>query len=89
MLNHSFRLTASDIDRAFEAGHFFALFQPKISVATREIIGVESFVRWRHPSFGLMPPGLFLAFIEQQGHTGLVATLQSVELRTFERRTSQ
>ncbi|MGE0469910.1 MAG: DUF190 domain-containing protein [Nitrospira sp.] len=31
----------------------------------------------------------FLAFIEQQGHTGLVATLQSVELRTFERRTSQ
>ncbi|NJN69690.1 MAG: DUF190 domain-containing protein [Nitrospira sp.] len=31
----------------------------------------------------------FLAFLERQGHTGLVATLQSVEILTFERRTSQ
>lgn len=30
----------------------------------------------------------FLAFIEQQDPTDLVATLQSVELRTFERRAS-
>jgi EAL domain-containing protein (putative c-di-GMP-specific phosphodiesterase class I) len=87
MLNHSFRLTASDIDRAFEAGHFFALFQPKISVATREVIGVEAFVRWRHPSFGLMPPGLFLTFVEQQGRmrelTELIITLSSRAVREF------
>lgn len=87
MLNHSFRLTAADIDRAFEAGHFFVLFQPKISVTTREVIGVESFVRWRHPSFGLMPPGLFLAFVEQQGRirelTELVITLSVRAVREF------
>ncbi|NWH08766.1 MAG: EAL domain-containing protein [Alphaproteobacteria bacterium] len=67
MLTHSFRLTAADIDRAFEAGHFFVLFQPKVEVVTGEITGVEGFIRWRHPSFGLMPPGLFISFVEQQG----------------------
>ncbi|MDH4084847.1 MAG: DUF190 domain-containing protein [Nitrospira sp.] len=30
----------------------------------------------------------FLTCLEQQGHTGLVATLQSLEIRTFERRGS-
>jgi PII-like signaling protein len=31
----------------------------------------------------------FLTFLKQQTQTGLIATLQSVEIRTFERRTSQ
>jgi EAL domain-containing protein (putative c-di-GMP-specific phosphodiesterase class I) len=38
--------------------------------------GAEVFVRWQHPQFGLLPPGLFLDFIEAQGRmpdlTGLV-----------------
>lgn len=79
MLQHSFRLTATDIDRAFEAGHFFAVFQPKTDVLTGKMVGVETFVRWRHPTFGLMPPGLFLGFVEAQGRmrelTELVLTL--------------
>src|SRR5690606_12606029 len=28
---------------------------------------VETFVRWRHPSLGVLPPGAFISFFESQG----------------------
>ncbi|MBI1238373.1 MAG: EAL domain-containing protein [Alphaproteobacteria bacterium] len=87
MLHHSFRLNASDIDRAFEAGHFFVIFQPKAEIPRGRIVGVETFVRWRHPTFGLMPPGLFLNFVESRGRmrelTELVLTLACRAARDF------
>lgn len=87
MLHHSFRLNASDIDRAFEVGHFFAIFQPKAEIPRGRIVGVETFVRWRHPTFGLMPPGLFLNFVESCGRmrelTELVLTLACRAARDF------
>ena len=66
MYNSSFRLTNRDIDLAFEAGHLFLLFQPKIELATGRVLGAEAYVRWEHPEYGLMPPGLFLSFFERR-----------------------
>ena len=70
MYNSSFRLTNRDIDLALEAGHLFLLFQPKIDLATGRVLGAEAYVRWEHPDYGLMPPGLFLAFFERRERSG-------------------
>jgi len=70
MYSSSFRLTNRDIDLAFEAGHLFLIFQPRIELATGRVLGAEAYVRWNHPDYGLMPPGLFLAFFERRGRSG-------------------
>ncbi|MGB3811474.1 MAG: EAL domain-containing protein [Parvibaculum sp.] len=69
MYSSSFRLTNRDIDLALEAGHLFLVFQPKIELATGRTLGAEAYVRWNHPDYGLMPPGLFLSFFERRGRS--------------------
>lgn len=66
MYSSSFRLTNRDIDLALEAGHLFLVFQPKIELATGRVLAAEAYVRWDHPDYGLMPPGLFLSFFERR-----------------------
>ena len=70
MYSSSFRLTNRDIDLAFEAGHLFLVCQPKLSLAESKVLGVEVYVRWNHPEYGLLPPGLFLSFFEQRERSG-------------------
>lgn len=70
MYSSSFRLTNRDVDLAFEAGHLFIVCQPKISLATGEALGAEAYVRWNHPDYGLLPPGLFLSFFERRERSG-------------------
>jgi EAL domain-containing protein (putative c-di-GMP-specific phosphodiesterase class I) len=67
MSNKMFRLAVTDIDQAFAQGEFRLVFQPKIDLATCRMTGAEAFIRWQHPQFGLLPPGLFLDFIEAAG----------------------
>jgi EAL domain-containing protein (putative c-di-GMP-specific phosphodiesterase class I) len=69
MYSSSFRLTNRDIDLALEAGHLFLIFQPKIDLSSGRTLGAEAYVRWDHPDYGLMPPGLFLSFFERRGRS--------------------
>jgi EAL domain-containing protein (putative c-di-GMP-specific phosphodiesterase class I)/ActR/RegA family two-component response regulator len=59
-------LQGADVDRAFEAGEFEPYFQPKVSLATGELIGVEALSRWIHPEHGILRPADFLPLIESQ-----------------------
>jgi EAL domain-containing protein (putative c-di-GMP-specific phosphodiesterase class I)/ActR/RegA family two-component response regulator len=59
-------LRSSDVDRAFEAGEFEPHFQPKVSLATGKLIGVEALSRWIHPEHGTLRPADFLPLIESQ-----------------------
>lgn len=70
MYSSSFRLTNRDIDLAFEARHLFLVCQPKIALETGAALGAEAYIRWNHPDFGLLPPGLFLAFFERRERSG-------------------
>jgi diguanylate cyclase (GGDEF)-like protein/PAS domain S-box-containing protein len=39
-------------------------YQPKISIASGDIVGVEALVRWQHPKHGLIMPGQFIPLVE-------------------------
>ena len=53
--------------QAIEQGRIVVHYQPKIRLADRELIGVESLVRWMHPEFGLVSPAEFVEAIEATG----------------------
>jgi diguanylate cyclase (GGDEF)-like protein len=43
------------------------VYQPKISLATNRIVGVEALLRWDHPQRGLVPPDEFIPAAELSG----------------------
>jgi diguanylate cyclase (GGDEF)-like protein/PAS domain S-box-containing protein len=52
------------IRQALNAGEFELYYQPKVNMATGELVGAEALIRWRHPERGLLPPLAFLPVIE-------------------------
>ncbi|GJL93063.1 EAL domain-containing protein [Hyphococcus sp.] len=61
------RLSNVDIDNALKNKDFEVLFQPVFDLGNGALARVETFVRWRHPKLGLLPPGAFISFFETQG----------------------
>lgn len=61
------RLSNVDIDNALKNKDFEVLFQPIFDLANGALARMESFVRWRHQSLGVLPPGAFISFFESQG----------------------
>jgi EAL domain-containing protein (putative c-di-GMP-specific phosphodiesterase class I)/FixJ family two-component response regulator len=57
----------ADLTAAIRLGHVAAWFQPKVSVAGREIIGAEALARWILPSGEVREPGSFLPQVERLG----------------------
>jgi len=57
---------------AVETGRLAVHYQPKLAMATGDIVGVEALARWRHPQLGFIPPWAFIPLAEE---TSLVATL--------------
>jgi len=55
------------------------MFQPQIEVATERIIGVETLVRWEHPTRGTVSPSNFIHVAEE---TGAMVQLGEWVLRT-------
>jgi EAL domain-containing protein (putative c-di-GMP-specific phosphodiesterase class I) len=60
--------TLQDIQRGLSAGQFEPFFQPKVELSNRNVKGVEAFVRWRHPQYGLIAPAAFIPLLEASGH---------------------
>ena len=42
-------------------------FQPKADARTRRIIGVETLLRWQHPTHGVLSPHEFLPLLDRSG----------------------
>jgi diguanylate cyclase (GGDEF)-like protein/PAS domain S-box-containing protein len=56
-----------DLRLALENREFELYYQPKMSLETGAIMGVEALIRWRHPRRGLVPPAQFIPVAEACG----------------------
>jgi len=56
-----------ELRRALEEKQFYLEYQPKVSLLSGQITGVEALLRWRHPSLGEIAPERFLAVAEENG----------------------
>jgi predicted signal transduction protein with EAL and GGDEF domain len=71
--------TIEDLRAALDRDELLLHYQPKIDPRTRQVVGVETLVRWIHPAHGLLYPDTFLPLAEQ---TGLMRQLTLVVLQT-------
>ena len=56
-----------EIQKAIINQEFLNYYQPKTEVATGRVTGMETLVRWQHPSDGLVFPEQFIAVAEKNG----------------------
>ncbi len=74
-------LTPEALLAAIEQDQLVPFFQPKVSVKTGKLVGVEVLARWQHPEHGLVSPGLFIPVAEEHGLVGLLT--QNILSKTF------
>ncbi len=58
---------AEELRAAIENGELVNYYQPKVAVASGEVVGVETLVRWRHPTGGVVFPDEFIGLAEAAG----------------------
>jgi diguanylate cyclase (GGDEF)-like protein len=68
----------TQLESAIENDELRVLFQPIISLGSREIVGVEALVRWEHPKLGTLSPSEFVPIAEE---SALITTIGGWVLR--------
>ncbi len=56
----------TELRPALRAGQFVPYYQPIVSLATGDIVGMEVLARWHHPQRGLLCPHAFIGLMEAQ-----------------------
>ena len=65
--SNEIRAIELEMRAAIEGDEFEPWFQPIRNIETGQILGYEALARWRHPSRGIVAPGLFIPLAEQNG----------------------
>lgn len=77
---------SADIAGALERDELRLWFQPKIDLATSELVGAEGLLRWHHPQRGVLEPRDFLDVVEISRHfTALTVELVEQAARMLAR----
>ncbi|HOO44025.1 MAG TPA: EAL domain-containing protein, partial [Bacillota bacterium] len=56
-----------EIKKSIQNDEFLLYYQTIVDIKTGKIIGLESLLRWKHPTKGILPPGKFLNVMELTG----------------------
>ncbi|MFJ7933510.1 EAL domain-containing protein [Sporosarcina sp. NPDC096371] len=59
------REIARDVERAMVEEELYLVYQPKVNGKTYEVIGVETLLRWQHPTYGMLSPAVFIPILEE------------------------
>ncbi len=65
---------------ALENKELFVTYQPIFNLSTKEMVGMEALLRWRHPAMGLISPDIFIELAEKNG---LIASIGEWALKTI------
>ena len=73
-----------DVDAAIEEGQFQVYYQPKFNIRGERprLAGAEALIRWQHPEYGMVSPGIFIPLLEDNG---LIQRLDEFVWRTAAR----
>src|SRR5687768_3767532 len=69
---------ADELRAGMERGELFLVYQPRIDAGTRQVVGAEALLRWRHPRYGVLAPEAFLPLADD---TGLLVPIGAWVLR--------
>ena len=67
-----------EMRQALEHEEFELYYQPKVSISTGKVVGVESLIRWHHPERGFLTPNEFIDVAED---TGIISEIGSWVIR--------
>src|SRR4051812_9276180 len=59
------RLRPEDLRTAIAKDLLTLQFQPQVHTPTGKLVGAEAFVRWPHPTYGMLGPGDVIPLVEQ------------------------
>lgn len=58
-------LLERDLSEAVDRNQLSLVFQPKVDLASRRVVGLEALVRWDHPTRGQNTPSVFIPIAER------------------------
>jgi len=61
------RQIEQELRQALADEAFDVHYQPIVRLATREVVGLEALIRWRHPQRGMVAPDEFIPIAEETG----------------------
>ncbi|GAE37032.1 sensor domain-containing protein [Halalkalibacter akibai] len=74
------------LQKAIERNEFYLVYQPKVNVKNKEVVGLEALIRWKHPQLNLISPAEFIPIAEQ---IGLITEIGDWVLKTSLRKVKQ
>ncbi|MEL7609292.1 MAG: EAL domain-containing protein [Bacillota bacterium] len=60
-------MLSNSLYRVQERNELLLYYQPQICLQTKQIIGLEALLRWKHPQWGMISPSVFIPLAETNG----------------------